>query len=157
MIPNLLHPVPVTIQSLSVLNTTYDEHAREPVQQVAHASAEIVQGQVNWAIDKDLRMTHGGAQEGASGYVLFRLVDLAAAGISLKQNDRFTKIGLELTDVYITSLKHTGHYVYAGGATMVKAYFTDRAPSRQRSGIARPATGFGHAAFGRYPFGHPVS
>jgi hypothetical protein len=134
MIPRLLHPVPITIQQLDVSNTIYDEEAREPIQQASHAVNITIPGQVNWGLAEELAVTNAGPQENASGYVLFRYVDLNAQSVTLKQNDRFIKIGNEDTDVYVVSLKPTGHYPSAGGATLVKAIFLDRMPSRQDLG-----------------------
>ena len=130
-LPNLLHPVPIVIEQLDQTNTVYDEDYREPVMQASHATSKTLPGQVKWGLDDELAMSVGGPSEKADGYVLFRYVDLNAQSVTLKQNDRFTKIGNVETDVYIVSLKPIGHYPDAGGATMVKAFFSDRQPSRQ--------------------------
>ena len=135
MIPRLLHPAPIVIQQLSTANTIYDDDAREPIQQAAHASNVTVVGQAQWGLADELAMSGAGPQENASGYVLFRYFDLEAKSVVLRQNDRFIKIGKQDTDVYIVSLKPTGHYPSAGGATMVKAFFLDRMPSRQELGV----------------------
>lgn len=140
-IPNLLHPVPVSIQQIDKTDqdvsggdgTWFDHDFREPVQQVADAVAGVVQvpGQVKWGMDEKLMATLSGALAEADGYVLFRYVDLEANSITLKQNDRFTKLGKIDVDVYIIGLRPEGHYTDVGGATLVKAFFKDRQPSRQ--------------------------
>jgi hypothetical protein len=132
--PNLLHPVPVVLEQLSEADTYYDEDAREPIQDGARPVQVTVQGQVDWRAQKDLALLRGGNLENASGYVLFRVVDLAALGITLEPEDRFAQIGGIDTDVYIHRLEWVGHYPDAGGPTMVKAYFWDRAPARQTRG-----------------------
>jgi len=132
--PNLLHPVPVQVQSLDKANTMYDEHTREPIQQASHSVTKTVQGQPRWGVAAGLEMSNNGPQENAAGYVLFRHVDLDAAELTLKENDRFIKIGNQEVDVYIVSLRYEGHYSDAGGSTLVKAFFRDRQPSRQRLG-----------------------
>jgi len=132
--PNLIHPVPIKIQQLDVAETYYDDDYREPVQQAAHKNYAIVPGQIKWGSDDRLSATRGGAEEGADGYVLFRYVDLAKAGITLKLNDRMIQLGKLDTDVYIIRLQPMGHYSDMGGATLVKAYFADRQPARQRLG-----------------------
>lgn len=129
--PNLLHPVPIQIEQLDTASTVYDDDYREPVMQAAHATSKTVSGQVKWGLDDELSMAVGGPSEKADGYVLFRYIDLEAQSITLRQNDRLTKIGNVETDVYITSFKPIGHYPSAGGATMIKAFFVDRQPSRQ--------------------------
>lgn len=140
-IPNLLHPVPVLIQQIDKTDqdtaggdgTWFDDDFREPVQHVADDPAGAVQvnGQVKWGMDEQLRTTLSGALAEADGYVLFRYVDLEAESIILKQNDRLIRIGKIDTDVYLVGLRPEGHYTDVGGATLVKAFFKDRQPSRQ--------------------------
>lgn len=133
-IPNLLHPVPVKIQQIDKANTFYDEDAREPVQHAARKATVTLPGQAKWGAQFDMSPGKGGISEDAAGYVLFRRVDLGAAGISLQVNDRISQIGDVDTDVYIMKLEWTGHYLSAGGPTLVKAYFADRQPARQTRG-----------------------
>lgn len=135
-IPNLLHPVPVVIAKINRAGTRYDNDAREAVTQAARDSAVTVQGQVKWGLQEGLQPTKTGPKEDASGYVLFRRTDLATAGITLEQNDRFASIGGIDTDVYVSRIEWTGHYPSAGGPTMVKAYFADRQPAKQTRGVA---------------------
>jgi phosphoribosylaminoimidazole (AIR) synthetase len=89
-----------------------------------------VKGQPNWDIQSSSTATKGGIESEAAGYVLFRYIDLSAAGVTLKQQDRIIKMGHIDTDVYIIGLKPIGHYQDQNGASLVKAFFTDRAPSR---------------------------
>lgn len=128
--------MPIIIQQLDLAATIQDEDYREPVAQAARSSKKTVNGQVAWGGDADLAYTKGGVQLKADGYVLFRYVDLAAAtpSITLRDNDRFTKLGLLEVDVYIVKLQPVGHYTDQGGATMVKAFFMDRQPARQGRG-----------------------
>lgn len=132
--PNLIHPVPVVVEKLSEADTYYDEDAREPIQDGARPVQTTVAGQVEWRAQKDISQMRGGLVENASGYVLFRRIDLAAAGIELEPEDRFASIGGIDTDVYVHRLEWVGHYPDAGGPTLVKAYFWDRAPARQTRG-----------------------
>lgn len=127
--PNLIHPIDITIEQWSEAETIYDDDFREPIQQAARVEAKIVKGQPNWDLDESTASKAGAEQE-ASGYVLFRYIDLESKSITLKRQDRIAKMGHLETDVYITALKPVGHYQDQNGASMVKAYFTDRAPSR---------------------------
>lgn len=130
MLPNLLHPVKIIVEVLDIQSTIYDEETREPIKQAIHANAKEVNGQVAWEIkDRDV-ITEGGARLDSTGYILFRYVDLNSAGITLKLQDRIKKIGWQDVNLYIVSLKPTGHYGDQNGATLVKAYFNDRSPSR---------------------------
>ncbi len=133
-IPNLLHPVPIEIEQLDKGNTYYDDDAREPIQFAARKTKITVSGQVNWGAAMAADHERTGAVENASGYVLFRYVDLEAAGVVLQREDRFTSIGGVVTDVYVDRLVPRGHYPDIGGPTMVKAYFVDRQPARQQRG-----------------------
>lgn len=133
-IPNLLHPVPIKIRQLSRATTVYDDDAREPIQVVGRTAELTVSGQVRWYEQYRQEHTRVGTVEGASGYVLFRLADLAAQSITLQRQDQFIEIGGRATDVYVVSLEWVGHYDDQGGPTMVKAHFADRQPARQTRG-----------------------
>jgi len=126
MVPNLIHPVPVELEQLSTASTFYDEDAREPVQQVARATKVTLSGQVSWGEDEGLQMEATGRAETATGYVLFRRIDLAAVAVTIRINDRFTKLGGIVTNVYVVRLQWLGHYPDQGGPTLLKAWFQDR-------------------------------
>lgn len=134
MIPRLLHPVPVTIEQIDRGETLYDEDAREPIQQAARKVSKTIPGQVKWFSQFDDKPTRAGTIENASGYVLFRQVDLTAYAVELATEDRFSRIGTRDTDVYVVSLRPVGHYPDQGGHTMIKAFFKDRQPSKQTRG-----------------------
>lgn len=139
VMPNLIHPVPVTIEVLDQVRqednagdgSWFDDDFREPVQQAAREINVIVDGQIMWDLTKELQASRAGAIQDSSGYVLFRYVDLEAKSIVLKVNDRFLKLGKIDSDVYVTALRPNAHYTDQGGATMVKAFFKDRQPSKQ--------------------------
>jgi hypothetical protein len=129
--PNLINPVPIEIEQLDISTTIYDDDFREPIAQASRTTKVTIKGQVKWETKDGLRVMRGGVEEIAAGYVLFRLIDLAANNITLRQNDRFTKLGTEITDIYIIALRPEGHYADIGGPTLVKAFFADRQPTRQ--------------------------
>lgn len=131
--PRLIHPVPIIIQRLDKSNTFYDDDYREPVQQSARYTNITIQGQPRWGGKDVATFTRGGLVEQSTGYVLFRYLDLEAASITINVNDRFIKIGLQEVDVYVVRLIPQGHY--NGRAKLVKAYFADRQPARQRIGV----------------------
>ena len=136
MMPNLLNPVPISIEKIDRAGTYFDPDAREPIQQAERASVVVVPGQVSWGTQLGLEPQKAGPREGATGYVLFRYTDLTAAGVTLEDNDRFAKLGNVETDVYISKLEPCGHYKDQGGPTLVKAYFSDRQPAKQTRGVA---------------------
>lgn len=128
-IPNLIHPVPITIQQLDKASTVQDHNHREPVQQSVRNADVIAPGQVMW-FGLEMEVDLGGRKVQARGYVLFRYIDLNALSISLKYNDRITKMGIEDVGMYIVGLTPVGHYPDQSGATMVKAFVNDRQPAK---------------------------
>lgn len=133
-LPNLVHPVPIRVQRENKASTFVDEDFREPVQQAARQTEFTVGGQVLWGRASNVAAGRGGPQEEYDGYILFRYVDLERLGQEIKRGDRFARIGKINTDVYVIYLLPCGHYGDQSGATMVKAYFRDRTPSRQSAG-----------------------
>ena len=132
MLPRLIHPVDCTIEQIDTASTAYDEDAREPIQHAARKTAVVVQGQPKWRSEKDLETARGGSTDAAAGYVLFRYADLTAAGVTLRVNDRITIQGHLADEVYVTRLQPMGHYSDQNGATLVKAWFRDRKPAKER-------------------------
>ena len=133
-VPTLIHPVPVKLRQISRSTTFYDDDAREPIQHATRLATKTIQGQVSWKSQFDIGHNKAGTVLNASGYVLFRKIDLDAQSIVLQDNDRIIQIGTRDTDVYINKLVPTGHYPDIGGHTMIKAFFADRAPSKQTRG-----------------------
>lgn len=129
MVPNLIHPVNVTILPLNESATVYDRDAREPVGQVAVSATVTIKAQVAWRVPMDPKWEAMGPVEDVRGYLLFRYLDLTAAGYSPKLGDMITKIGHVDTLVFMTQLQDAGHYPDQNGATMRMAYFGDRRPS----------------------------
>lgn len=134
VLPNLIHPVAITIQQTNRSETFVDDNFREPLQKAARQLTTVVPGQVRWFVDDDIRMSHTGIVSEGDGYVLFRFVDLQAAGLVLELNDRFIRLGTIDTDIYITGFKHKGHYPDQLGPSLIQADFRDRTPSKQGRG-----------------------
>lgn len=130
VLPNLLHPVNITIHQIVTADTIYDEDTREPIQHAARATATVVPGQVRWGAEQNYLQSEAGPQEQSDGYVLFRYVDLDAKGVTIRREDRLSFLGNRSADVYIVKLKPMGHYTDREGPTLVKAYFQDRQPNK---------------------------
>lgn len=129
VLPRLIHPVDVELEQQDAGSTHYDRDAREPVQRVARKIKVTVPGQVKWGAFQDVDDYEAGPISDASGYVLFRYVDLTARSATVNKGDRITKIGQQERDLYINRLMPVGHYPDQGGAAMVKAFFSDRQPA----------------------------
>ncbi len=139
MLPNLLHPIPIQIRQMVRTSTPVDEDYQEPVQQASLGPVVTAPGQVKWTMDERLRASLTGAEAESEGYILFRRVDLRARGVAeLQQNDRIIAVGVGANarpvDLYITGVRFEGHYPDQGGASLVKAFFRDRNPSKQTPG-----------------------
>lgn len=131
VIPNLIHPVPITIQVLDKAGSIVDEDHREPVQQAKRLTDEIVFGQPRTNAYFSIEERAAGLHLSADGYVLFRYVDLEAKAIVLKENDRFKKIGHLEVDVYVNKITPVAQYSDQNGPAMLKAYYADRFPSKR--------------------------
>lgn len=129
VLPNLKHPVNITVQVLNTTTTVFDNRHREPIQQSSRTADQTVPGQVAW-FGQEQEVDVGGRKVDATGYVLFRYVDLQAKSITLKFNDRFSRLGNTDALLYIVGLTPIGHYSDQGGATMVKAFFNDKQPTK---------------------------
>lgn len=139
MTPNLQHPVPVTISQIMRGAAEQDPDYRELVQATKGAPERtpdvVCPGQVKWNAKDAIEVASQGAIERADGYVVFRTADLRSVGIiALNINDVIKRIGsgpnVQDTYVYIIKLEPFGHYPSTGGASLIKAWFKDRAPSR---------------------------
>lgn len=135
--PHLIHPVPVFLRKADKANSpVMDPLLHEPVGQVRRESTIRLLAQVSWGLDQSQQPSEMTVGDTADGYLLFRTLELAAARVQIKPGDRIVKIGEgpveQVTDLYIVSLKWMGHYPEHGGPTLLRAYFADRSPSRQR-------------------------
>jgi hypothetical protein len=134
VMPNLIHPVPVTLQILDRAGTVMDEDLREAVQNEARGASIVCPGQVLWTADQRLNLKPEGVKEDSDGYALFRYIDLQALSITLKRDDRIIRVGTVDVDVYIVKLQPMGHYPSASGPTLLKAFFKDKQPGRNTRG-----------------------
>ncbi len=133
VLPNLLHPVPVTVSRIDRDSTVVDTGYGEEYEVVARSESVTLPGQVKWGSFDRYRASDIGPEEGEDGYVLFRMVDLRARGIpSIVRGDRFLALGGSpnsvATDVYVTRVRFEGHYPDQNGPSLMKAFFSDRQP-----------------------------
>lgn len=138
VLPRLLHPIPTEIQSRAPATVSQDQGYREPVQTIGRSATFTILGQWKWFSSRELRMNKSGAEEGEDGYVLLRMIDLAAQSKKIARGDRIVGYGagrgrVDL-DVEVVKLRYEGHYPDQVGPALVKAFFSDRQPSRQTPG-----------------------
>ena len=137
-VPNLIHPVRCVLRQTRKDVTSYDDDAREAIQKVNRNKDTVIQGQPRFNKGAfgtgRANFTRGGQQEDGSGYILFRQFDLNVLCIDLQAGDQVVQIGWMEVDLYIRRLQPTGHYTAGHGATLIKAYIEDRAPTRNNPG-----------------------
>lgn len=133
--PNLIHPVSVVIERRNLVDTIYDEDAREPVRQATRTAEITINAQILWDYHSDPKSEDAGLDLGESGYILVRMVDLQAASVSLGFGDRITKIGTLGVELYITRTRPMAHYGPTG-ATLLRCYFADRDPTHGTGAFA---------------------
>lgn len=128
-IPNLLHPVSVTVQCYTSSDTLFDADAREPTKQATRKATVTLPAQVLWAGKDGTEKSRLGLQDTDVGYVLFRKVEMDAISYRPQRRDRITTIGtLTGMQLFITGVIPRAHYPSAGGFTLWQCNFTDRAP-----------------------------
>ena len=148
-LPNLIHPIPITIQRQLPAATVFDDKDRQPVRQLwkkgqgpGTGSEETFEAQVNWndgAIGKPI-LNPGGVEEKSKGYLLARVVDLITAGIAvengdgtvdfgIKRGDRITRIGIRRVELYVGWFRDAAHYPDQGGSTLLEINILDRNPA----------------------------
>lgn len=140
-LPRLLHKTPVYIRQIDRKFTArYDHNLKEPIGQVRRPSVPIkLIAQVHIGATDNPTASAGGVTEDSRGYCLFRTADLRDADVTLDRGDQIVQMGDppndRATDYYITHFDWKGHYAQHGGPTLVKAFFSDRHPSRQQGDL----------------------
>ena len=136
-LPNLIHPIQITVERLLRSELLMDEDAREPVIGARTTTAQTftMPAQIKWSNKDDPDPMEAGPRERDSGYVLLRLHDMDAimgVGQRLTRGDRIITMGVTTgLDLYITGQEPIGHWPDQLGQTMIKYKFSDRHPVRQ--------------------------
>lgn len=134
----LLHKIPVYLRKSDKDHTALmDDSLHEPIGQVRRPLKPIkLIAQISDGKTNDPKSASGGVVLESDGYLLFRTKDLRAKNTTVDVGDRVVQIGEDenarSVDYYITKLKYMGHYPGKKGASLVRAYYEDRHPSRQR-------------------------
>jgi hypothetical protein len=156
-LPNLIHPVRITIEQQAPELTVYDPRARGPVRQVARKGANPhtgdrfnLKGQVSYyfagaKLDYPVYRREG-VEEESIGYIVFRFIDMRRAGvltftpegdfdeILIKRGDRIVYLGKRNVDFYVTGFKDFAHYPNLD-QTLIQMNFGDRHPSSQQGDL----------------------
>lgn len=129
-VKSLISPSPVVIEQVDKSATLYDQDAREPIRQVARGPQVQLSAQISWGRSARVGWTRGGqggAQEEASGYLVFLQREVLAKGITLGRGDRVVKIAGKARTVYLTNQQDAGHH--GGESELLFWDFLDKRPT----------------------------
>lgn len=136
-IPNLIHPIDVTIERLTRSEMVMDLQAREPYHGARSSTTQtfVLPAQIKWSAKDDDQPQEGGVREVSNGYILCRILDMETVmgvGERLKRGDRIVTIGnISDLDLYVVREEPIAHLQQTTGASMIKYHFEDRHPVRQ--------------------------
>ena len=109
-----------------------DPDLKEPVGEVKRPSTPIkLLAQKGLGQDVKLTASEGGGLLHADGYLVFRRLDLDELEYLPAYGDRIAVIAGDATDYYIHKLTRRGHK--NGRWNLMKCWYSDQAPTRQRS------------------------
>ena len=134
MIPNLIHPIKVTIERMNTSEMVMDDDAREPIHGARSASSDavIIDAQIKIESEAAPDYEPGGPRQVESGYILCRTKDMdqkLGSGVIFKRGDRITKMGRRTgLDLYITRHQPMGHWPDQQGTTIIRFYYEGRDP-----------------------------
>jgi len=136
MKPRLIAPIPIYIEQIEPDQTAqFDPYTKEPIGDVARAPAIRVLGQFQPDKTDDPDASSGGVVLESKGYILFQYMDLVRAGIQIRRGDKVIQIGeglyKEEVEFYIKGTRRAGHYARLKGGAFLKAWYSDRHPSRK--------------------------
>lgn len=135
--PRLLHPILVKVFQKNTTKTLVEDKLLKQVLGTVGRDTSInIYGQIQEDLSQAAMMRYGAKAQEASGYILFRHLDMQALGILITEGDRIYEVGEGVNkrevDWYVVHVKNEGHYQYQRGATLLKAFFKDREPTHRR-------------------------
>lgn len=141
MQPLLLHKTKCLIEPVDLEATSYDEDAREEIDNMARKPTITIPAQCEYRrglqsrTGSDLQtVVAGGTNLEEFGYILVRVRDCEKRGWTPAAGDRVAKMGRRLTDCYIIAIQPIGHYADQDGATLLRCYVQDRTPASVTKG-----------------------
>lgn len=134
-LPRLIHPVPVVIEQADPAGRVYDRDAREPIHGARGTAIVNIDAQIQWGTKGAPEYEGTGVRERSDGYILVRLYDLNAKGVTLKRGDRIISTGAGLglitgLDLFLLRMQPAGHWPDQGGSTLLRWFFEDRGAAR---------------------------
>lgn len=141
MLPHLLHKTKCVIEPVDLEGTSYDEEAREEIDNMARKPTITISAQCEYRrgmqsrTGSDLQVVvAGGTNLEEFGYILVRVRDCTSKGWTPTVGDRVAKMGRRLTDCYIMAIQPIAHYADQDGASLLRCYVQDRTPASVTKG-----------------------
>lgn len=151
-IPNLIHPISVDIHRQDRSVTIFDRRSRAPVRTLvrrgeAGSTSESLDLEAQVHFDDGFinrpRFPAGGKEEHTVGYLLFRYVDLIAAGVVTENpdgtvtvgfaaGDRIVRIGRRNCNYFVAWFRDVAGYDDVDELTLLEVNFADRNPADTR-------------------------
>lgn len=127
VLPRLLHPVTIIVETKDASRTITDSRSRSVVGQPLRKRVSF-KGQLSNKRHDQIGMNPGGRETGGEGYILVRLVDLERAGIEVDIGDKIIKMGRRDVKYYVTRLEYKAGYSDQDGHSLVRFFYNDRSP-----------------------------
>mgnify|MGYP003989222851 CR=1 FL=1 len=128
----LIHPQTVKIASKDAASTLMDDGAKEPVLQIARATAWAIKAQVSFAAQTKPSARATGIGVTGAGYLIILKRDLAALGKTITFGDKITEIAGETVQFFVDEV--TNVISYTGASQAYKVDFTDKTPTKGANG-----------------------
>ncbi len=143
VVPNLLNPVLITIDRIDTTETQYDPILRETLNIIRRRPSFNINAQIVYRkvfvkgsldgsdLEGQMGEGIGGTIPNSDGYVLLRIVDLAAKSLTINdvaKGDRIIKLAQLDTDYYVVGKRPAAQYTDQGGFTLLAVFFEDRNP-----------------------------
>lgn len=138
--PNLLNPIKIKIEQINKDATQYDRRLRENRNVIrrnteVELDAQIVYARSSTRGSLDNQNNEGrenigigGITEESDGYVLVKMSELTAKGITIKNGDKITKLAQLDVSYYVVGQRPGSHYTDQNGFTLLQIFFRDRNP-----------------------------
>jgi hypothetical protein len=128
-VPNLIHPVTVTVQPLDRAGTISNGRRRAPVKVIARSTSVSFEAQAVYNATKRTAVDSGGLMERVDGYLVARKADLDALSYTPGLGDRIVTVGGQTgLKLYVTETEATAYR--DGDHTLWVIEFDDRRPAR---------------------------
>ena len=116
--PRLVRPVWIYIAPRDTAATMYDEYAREPIgNKTEYSAAFRIRAQIRFQ-DSDTP-DYKNDEDNSRLSIMLRYKDIEKLSYTPSRGDKVTKIGRQITNVFMDAFEPCGHYADKGGSTLM--------------------------------------